>query len=160
MLPKIKTILYACDLESQTQAALELVLNLANAHQAKVILMHAIEPLTTQASSMISTYITNEVLASMNKDAKNEIRARMDKVLSELMEKHAEELSTLETPPETLITNGFPTDLIQSVAEEKNVDLIVMNSRTHSRLGQMIIGSTANRVIHNSRVPVLVVPIK
>ena len=160
MLPKIKTILYACDLESKTQAALELVLNLANTHQAKVILMHAIEPLNTQASSMISTYITNEVLASMNKDAKKEIRARMDKVLSELMEKHAEELSTLETPPETLITNGFPTDLIQSVAEEKNVDLIVMNSRTHSRLGQMIIGSTANRVIHNSRVPVLVVPIK
>ncbi|WP_268926158.1 universal stress protein [Marinomonas colpomeniae] len=96
----------------------------------------------------------------MNKDAKKEVRARMDKVLSELMEKHAEELSTLETPPETLITNGFPTDLIQSVAEEKNADLIVMNSRTHSRLGQMIIGSTANRVIHNSRVPVLVVPIK
>ena len=30
MLPKINTIIYACDLEGKTQAAMELVLSLAN----------------------------------------------------------------------------------------------------------------------------------
>lgn len=160
MLPKINTIIYACDLESQTQSAIELVLNLANTHQAKVILLHVIEPLNTQAANMINSYITEEVMATMNEDGKKEMKARMEALISELITKHADELSNLITTPETLIVNGIPTDSIQRIAKEKDANLIVMNSRTHSRLGQMVLGSTANKVIHSSDIPVLVVPIK
>jgi nucleotide-binding universal stress UspA family protein len=160
MLPKINTIIYACDLENQTQAAMELVLNLANLHKAKIILMHVMEPLNAQASNMINNYISEEVIATMRKDAQKDIHSRMEKMLSNYMQQHAEELSTLEHPPETLITSGDPSDCIQQIAKAQNADLIVMNSRTHSRLGQMILGSTANKVIHSSTVPVLVVPIK
>ena len=160
MLPKINTIVYACDLDGKTQAAMELVLSLAKTHGAKVILMHAIEPLNAQASNMINNYITEEVRSAMRKDAITDINTRMDKLLAEFMEKYSEELSSLETAPETLIVNGAPADSIQRIAKEKNADLIVMNSRTHGRLSQMIIGSTANKVIHTSSIPVLVVPIK
>jgi nucleotide-binding universal stress UspA family protein len=160
MLPKINTIIYACDLENQTQAAMELVLNLANLHKAKIILMHVMEPLNTQASNMISSYISEEVIASMRKDAQKDIHSRMEEMLNNYMQQHAEELSTLEYPPEILTTSGAPSDCIQQTAKAQNADLIVMNSRTHSRLGQMILGSTANKVIHSSTVPVLVVPIK
>ncbi|MBU1294703.1 MAG: universal stress protein [Gammaproteobacteria bacterium] len=160
MLPKINTIVYACDLDGKTQAAMELVLSLAKTHGAKVILMHAIEPLNAQASNMINNYITEEVRNAMRKDAITDINTRMDKLLAEFMEKYSEELSSLETAPETLIVNGAPADSIQRIAKEKNADLIVMNSRTHGRLSQMIIGSTANKVIHTSSIPVLVVPIK
>ncbi|NLU99303.1 universal stress protein [Marinomonas sp. UCMA 3892] len=160
MLPKINTIVYACDLDGKTQAAMELVLSLAKTHGAKVILMHAIEPLNAQASNMINNYITEEVRNAMRKDAITDINTRMDKLLAEFMEKYSEELCSLETAPETLIVNGAPADSIQRIAKEKNADLIVMNSRTHGRLSQMIIGSTANKVIHTSSIPVLVVPIK
>tara|TARA_R110001606_G_scaffold251693_1_gene399675 strand:+ start:100 stop:582 length:483 start_codon:yes stop_codon:yes gene_type:complete len=160
MLPKINTIIYACDLDGKTQAAMELVLSLAKTHGAKVILMHAIEPLNAQASNMINNYITEEVRNAMRKDAITDINARMEKLLAEFMEKYSEELSGLEIAPETLIVNGVPSESIQHIAKEKNADLIVMNSRTHGRLSQMIIGSTANKVIHTSSIPVLVVPIK
>lgn len=160
MLPKIKTIIYACDLENQTQSAVELVLNLASVHQAKVFFLHVIEPINTQTANMISGYIAEEVMANMRADGKKEMKARMDKLLSELMEKHADELTNLAATPETLIVNGIPTDSIQQIAKEKDADLIVMNSRTHSLLGQMVLGSTANKVIHSSDIPVLVVPIK
>lgn len=160
MLPKISTIIYACDLENQTQSAVELVLNLANVHQAKIILLHVIEPLNTQAANMINSYIAEEVIANMREDGKKEMKTRIDTLLAELMEKHAGELANLATTPETLIVNGIPTDSIQRIAKEKNADLVVMNSRTHSRLGQMVLGSTANKVIHASDIPVLVVPIK
>jgi len=160
MLPKINTIVYACDLDSQTQAAMELVLSLANTHGAKLILMHAMEPLNAQASNMINNYITEDVRNAMRKDAIVEIDARMKRLLSEFMEKYADELSGLETAPETLIVNGVPAESIQRLAKERDADIIVMNSRTHSRLGQMILGSTANKVIHSSKIPVLVVPIK
>jgi len=160
MLPKINTIIYACDLEKQTQSAIELVLNLANLHQAKVIFLHVIEPINTQTANMISGYIAEEVMMSMRENGKKEMQVRMETMLSDLMEKHADELTNLTTKPEILIENGIPTDSIQSVAKEKDADLIVMNSRTHSLLGQMMLGSTANRVIHSSDIPVLVVPIK
>jgi nucleotide-binding universal stress UspA family protein len=160
MLPKINTIVYACDLDGKTQTAMELVLSLAKTHGAKVVLMHAIEPLNAQASNMINNYITEDVRNAMRKDAIKDINKRMERLLSEFMEKYSEELSSLEAAPETLIINGAPSDSIQRVAKEKNADLIVMNSRTHGRLSQMIIGSTANKVIHSSSIPVLVVPIK
>ena len=160
MLPKINTIVYACDLDGKTQAAMELVLSLAKTHGAKVILMHAIEPLNAQAANMINNYITEDVRDAMRKDTIKDINTRMERLLSEFMEKYSEELSNLETPPETVIVNGVPSESIQRLAAEKNADLIVMNSRTHGRLSQMIIGSTANKVIHTSSIPVLVVPIK
>ena len=160
MLPKINTIVYACDLDGKTQAAMELVLSLAKTHGAKVILMHAIEPLNAQASNIINSYITQDVRDAMRKEAITDINTRMKRLLSEFMEKYSEELSSLETAPETLIVNGVPSESIQRIAKEKNADLIVMNSRTHGRISQMIIGSTANKVIHTSSIPVLVVPIK
>ena len=160
MLPKINTIIYACDLEGKTQAAMELVLSLANTHGAKVILMHAIEPLNAQAANMINNYITEDVRDAMRKDAIKDINTRMERLLSEFMEQYSQELSSLEQKPETMIVNGVPAESIQRIAKEKNADLIVMNSRTHGRLSQMIIGSTANKVIHTSSIPVLVVPIK
>lgn len=160
MLPKINTIVYACDLDEKTQAAMELVLSLATTHGAKIILMHAIEPLNAQASNMINNYISEDIIETMRRDAITDIKTRMERLLAEFMDKYSAELSSLETPPETVIINGLPSESIQCIAKEKNADLIVMNSRTHGRISQMIIGSTANKVIHSSTIPVLVVPIK
>jgi len=160
MLPKLQTIIYACDLDNQTQAAMELVLSLASTNDAKVILMHAMEPLSTQASHMINNYMSEDVRNAMRKDAIDDTTKRMDILLSGMMDKYEKELSALNTPPEKVIANGTPADCVQRLAKEKNADLIVMNSRTHSRLGQMMLGSTANKVIHSSNIPVLVVPIK
>ena len=160
MLPKLQTIIYACDLDNQTQAAMELVLSLASTNDAKVILMHAMEPLSTQASHMINNYMSEDVRNAMRKDAIDDTTKRMDILLSGMMDKYEKELSALNTPPEKVIANGTPADCVQRLAKEKNADLIVMNSRTHSRLGQMMLGSTANKVIHSSNIPVLVVPLK
>lgn len=160
MLPKISTILYAYDLDGKTHGTMELVLSLAKAHQAKVILMHAMEPLGAQTVNMINNYIPEEALQTMHEEAKKGIESRLQKSLNDFMQEYSEELADLATPPETAIVYGTPADAIDHLVKEKSVDMIVMNSRTHSRLGQMLIGSTANKIIHNSSIPVLVVPIK
>ena len=160
MLAPINTILYACDLEEKTQSALELVMNLALTHQAKVIIMHSIEPLSAQANTMLYNYVSAEATKKMQEEAVRSVKEQMDKLLDNFMEAHKEELAALTSSPERLIVHGVPSDAIQFTAEEKDADMIVMNSRTHSRIGQMIIGSTANKIIHHSKIPVLVVPIK
>ncbi|GAA0829652.1 MULTISPECIES: universal stress protein [Marinomonas] len=160
MLAPINTILYACDLEGNTQSALELVMNLSLAHKANVIIMHSLEPLNAQASNMVYNYVSAETSKKMQEEAIRSVKERMDQQLDRFMDDHKEELAALKTPPERLIVHAVPSDAIKRTAEERNVDLIVMNSRTHSRIGQLLIGSTANNVIHHSNIPVLVVPIK
>jgi len=160
MLPKINTLLYACDLENQTQSAIELVFSLALTHQAKIVLMHVMEPLNPQAASMIHNYISDDVLESMRNEANSGVQQRMNTLLKEFIERHQDELSELTIEPETLITSGLPAEAIQQAAQQQGADLIIMNSRTHSTIGQMVLGSTANKVIHSSDIPVMVVPIK
>ncbi|MGO3345305.1 MAG: universal stress protein [Marinomonas sp.] len=160
MLPKINRILYACDLNDKTQPALELVMTLALAHQAQVIIMHSMEPLSAQATNMIYNYVSEETSQKMREEAEKSIEESMQEELDRFMDTNKAELETLSTPPETLVVHGVPADSIEKTAISKDADIIVMNSRTHSRLGQFIIGSTANKVIHHSKIPVLVVPIK
>ncbi|MEL0637788.1 universal stress protein [Marinomonas sp. TI.3.20] len=160
MLPPIKKILYASDLEGKTQPALGLALNIALTHQAELIIMHSMEPLSPQAVNMIYYYVPKEASEKMHEEAVKHVEERMQEELTSFMDANKEELATLSTPPKTIVVHGVPSEIIQETAEKKGVDLIIMNSRTHSRIGQMVIGSTANKVIHHSKIPVLVVPIK
>lgn len=159
MLPKVRTILYACDLEPRTNQAMEMVVNLAISNQAKVVLMHAMEPITAQAANMIHNYISDESINEMREEAVRSTLDRMQSYLRDFMEAHSEDVKDLPSTPELEVVHGVPAEAIEATAEKVGADLIVMNSRTHSRIGQMVIGSTANKVVHHSRVPVMVVPI-
>lgn len=57
----------------------------------------------------------------------------------------------------TLCKAGHPGDTIAKLAEEGQFDLIVMGSHGHSALANLVLGSVANRVLANSKVPVLLV---
>ncbi len=159
MLPKIETILYACDLEPKTTQAMEMVMNLAIANQAKVIIMHALEPISAQASNMIYNYMSEQTVKTMREEAIQSIRERMKAFLEEFTQSHPEDMRDLGSEPQLEVVSGIPAEAIEKTAEKVGADMIVMNSRTHSKIGQMVIGSTANKVVHHSRIPVLVVPI-
>ena len=57
------------------------------------------------------------------------------------------------------VEEGTPWKTILRVADEIDADVIVMGTRTHSAMGQFLLGSTANKVMHNSKRPVLIVPL-
>ncbi|RDL43064.1 universal stress protein [Marinomonas piezotolerans] len=159
MLPKINTILYACDLEPKTNQAMEMVISLAISNQASVVLMHAMEPVSSQAANMIHNYVSDDVLKLMRKDAIETTHKRMEDLLQQFSDAHPDDMAKLKSAPTIEVVNGIAADVIEKTAEKTNADLIVMNSRTHSKIGQMVIGSTANKVVHRSHIPVLVVPI-
>ena len=60
---------------------------------------------------------------------------------------------------EIMVITGQIEEVILETAKKENADLIVMGSRTHSVVGRMMMGSSANKVVHTSEIPVLVVPI-
>lgn len=57
----------------------------------------------------------------------------------------------------TVIENNSPADAVQEVAERENVDLIVIGRRTHSRLTDFFLGSTAQKILQQTNRCVLTV---
>ncbi len=61
-------------------------------------------------------------------------------------------------PCEKLVVEGYPANEILKVAEDKEIDIIVMGSIGKSGLGDYLLGGVAGKVVMKSKVPVLVVP--
>jgi len=61
-------------------------------------------------------------------------------------------------PCEKIIIEGYPANEILRVAEDNEIDIIVMGSIGKTGLGDFLLGGVAGKVVMKSRVPVLVVP--
>jgi nucleotide-binding universal stress UspA family protein len=58
---------------------------------------------------------------------------------------------------EALVRVGVPFEIILETAAEQRVDLIVMASHGYGVTGQVLFGSTTQRVLHHAELPVMVV---
>lgn len=56
---------------------------------------------------------------------------------------------------ETSHLNGHPEDVFAQFISDNSIDLLVMGAYGHSRIRQLIIGSTTTTMVRTSRVPVL-----
>jgi nucleotide-binding universal stress UspA family protein len=57
----------------------------------------------------------------------------------------------------TQLVRGEPAEAILRISREAEHDLIVMGSHGHGRLHRALLGSVSFRVLHDSRVPVLLI---
>jgi nucleotide-binding universal stress UspA family protein len=58
---------------------------------------------------------------------------------------------------EILIEPGAPAEIIVQTAKDQNCDLIVMGTHGQGIIAEVLIGSTAKRVVRQSPIPVLVI---
>lgn len=54
---------------------------------------------------------------------------------------------------------GHPADEILNMANEKDVDVIVMATHGMTAMKRFLVGSVTNYVVHHSKKPVLVIPV-
>ncbi len=72
--------------------------------------------------------------------------------------KHVEEMAKKAgVPAERRVIEGHPADDIMRLAEDAGMDLIVMGSIGVTGLTKFLLGSVAEKVVRNSRVPVLII---
>ena len=57
----------------------------------------------------------------------------------------------------TSVTDGYVAEAILDFAEQNNIDLIAMSTHGRSGMRRMLLGSTADRVVHGAKMPVLLV---
>jgi nucleotide-binding universal stress UspA family protein len=155
----IEKILYAVDLGKTAKPALIMALNLARNHDAKLILLFAVEPYSSSAAESAYLYFPQESLEEMHERSVEEVK---EKINQQIQDSYSELIGS-ELPDEKFeihVIDGVPASIIIKTAEKMNVDLIVMGCHSHGALDNLFLGSVANKVINRSTKPVLLVPIK
>lgn len=169
-LPKveIKKILYATDLSESARYAFAYALSLANLYGARITFLHVLPEVSEVMDSHIIGYISadrwEEIKAQHSSEAREALigkkrdSAAAKAVLNQFSEdaKNGQEGSDFLTD-EVIVEKGNPVEKILKQAEDKNCDLIVMGTHGQGTLADVMIGSTARRVLRRSKKPVLVV---
>ena len=166
---KIENILYATDLSESAHHAFAYAACLANQYGARLTLLNFIPeiPAIVESSKAIGYIGENrwkaleESKSQAAKDAligKRKDHLLMREILDQFSEKARSDYSRGEEMVDDIVVEkGNPVEVILEVAKEKNCDLIVMGTHGRGALADVVMGSTARRVIRRSPTPVLVV---
>ncbi len=160
MLPKIQTILYTTDLGPGAPYVFRYALALAREHQAKIVAVHGIEPLSTFGQSLVEQYISHDSSEEMHKKARETVKAQIKTRIEQLCARECDNVTSCEIAVSSiLVIEGYPAQVILDVAEEHSADLIIMGAHRHTMIGEVVMGSTTRKVLHSASQPVLVVKI-
>jgi len=161
MLPDVKKIVYASDIEEGSRPAFRAAVSMAGHYDAEITFLHVIEPLSASAKSLLKTMMNDESLNEMHQESvnnlKNKLVERIERFCSSELDDN-ERMRDDQVIPR--VEEGVAEKVILRVADEINADLIVMGTRTHSSVEQFFLGSTANRVMQRTKRPVLIIPLK
>jgi universal stress protein A len=140
-----KHILVALDLSNEAQQVVERGQDLAAHYGARLSLIHVVEPVIVDNSYDLMTSLPAEL------DDTLLVRART------FLEKISKQLNQADV--QQIVTLGSTRSEIFRIAQEQAVDLIVIG--THGRHGVgLLLGSTANAILHGTPCDVHAVRIK
>ena len=160
MLPQIKKILYATGMGPGAPYVFRYALTLANQHDAQIIAISALEPLSTFAQSLVELHISHEQSEQIHNTAQAQSKERLRQRVEQLCEKEcADDQLCTRRVSEIRIEDGQPAQVILDVAKEEAVDLIIMGAHRHTVIGDAMLGTTTHKVLHSASQPVLVVRI-
>jgi len=158
-LPVINTILYTTDLGDNTRPVFRTALSLAKAYDAKIIMLHVVEPMTSAMQAVVDTYLpageAKKVYQDGMKSVLSEMKSRLEKFCDEGFES-PELLQGLVK--DILVVSGRTSEEILNTARKHKADIIVMGKSTRSVFGSDVSGSSTRRVSRHSTIPVLMVP--
>lgn len=92
-------------------------------------------------------------------DVLSSIRSKAVKNMQKFLDAVARSLRKDGLSVRTLVTGSLPARSIVEVADQEDVDMIMLTSRGRGGLDLLIMGSVAQRVVQNSEAPVFMVPI-
>jgi len=88
---------------------------------------------------------------------RREEKERAEAEAKDYLAKVADSLKKEGVPAEIVIVCGMPAEQILDYAKKNEVDLIIMSTHGRSGVSRWVFGSVADRVVHHSATPVLIV---
>ena len=158
MLPDIRKILYATDMSDNAAPAFRYAVFLAKKTDADIHILHVVEKLSNDARITLESYVLEEdqrerILHERVSNAKKRLTKRLDDFVAAL---EGEDRQLRDKIASVEVCESYPVEEI--VERGRDCDLIVMGTHEKGFMSTFI-GSVAKNVLHNSSVPVLVVPL-
>ena len=136
MIP-IKNILHPTDFSKPSDYALRFACALARDYQARLVLLHVVEPPVYHGELGMTIPLSDDFYAWLKK--------RLDRLVS----------ADCGVPVTTILAEGDASREILRIALEQECDLIVLGTHGRTGLSRVLLGSVAECVTRHSRVPVL-----
>ncbi len=137
-------ILVPIDGSENSTRALEHGLNLSSELKSKITVLYVLQ--IPPFVYVQSQQVVNSVMESLKKEAKLVLESGISQ-----SKKHGVE-------PETVFLEGNDiASIIIDYGEKNNFDVIVIGSRGHGKVKTVLLGSVSHNVLHNSKIPVLII---
>ena len=152
-----KNILIPLDGSRFSSHALRYGIDIAQRYGARLILLRVVEPVTpvtvTSASIGLETATSAKIALeeATKQEQTNVKRARR------YMSKKLHEVTSRGIKTAYYVASGDPFDSIMRFCKKEHVDLVVMTTHGKSGLKRAILGSVADKVVRDARVPALVI---
>lgn len=139
-----KNIIVAYDGSENAKRALDVAIDLAKKYEAKLTIIEVVDTaiLAGTGLSPIPAEIINEIYNKAKKD--------VDEAKEKAMKNGVRNV-------ETVTVEGDPAATILDYSGKIGADLIVTGSRGLSTIKRIILGSVSSRIVHEAKIPVLVV---
>ncbi len=156
MIPQIKKILYATDLSKNSAYAFYYAIDLAQRRDARITILHVVEPLPPVVRFYGSLDEEKEVYRREKTADLEVIRKRLEEICQRV-EKNG--TSCLVLVSDILVRIGHPVEEILRAAEEGQCDILILGSHGKGFLKQTFLGSVSHKVLDRSRKPVFISPL-
>ncbi len=160
MIPQIKRILYATDLSDNSAYVFRYAINSAKKHDAGIIILHVLEPLSETVKAITHSYLTEGQEKKISEEKIAYLKDRIKKRLKIFCEKELKNDPECADRVESIeLCEGFPAEVILGKADEFNCDAIVMGTHGKGIIRNTFLGSTSKRVLRRTRKPVFIIPL-
>ncbi len=152
---EIKKILYATDLSKNSSFAFFYATDMARRHNAKIVMLHAIEPIPAYAAAY--TGITDELKRKQQEETVEEIRTR----LGDFCRKAEAQIGPpcVDLVSKILVPRGHPPEEILNAADKEGCDMIVLGTHGKGFLAHTFLGSVSSAVLNRTQKPVFIIPL-
>ena len=149
----MKKILIALDYNPSARKIAEIGHDLAKAMNARTILMHVVsDPIYYSSFDYSPIMGFGGFSAVIETDSYD----RLVNMAEDYLDKSKEHLN--DKTIETIVRTGDYGESILKAAAESKVDLIVMGTHSRRGLEKILVGSVAEKVLHNSLIPLVIIP--
>ncbi|SFB98347.1 Nucleotide-binding universal stress protein, UspA family [Marinospirillum celere] len=141
-----KTLLFATDFSEGASSAVDQALSLAQLTGARLHLYHVITELADKRRRFIPADVIDTFITEITRHAQEDMQAFHDR-----------HFAKASFPVTTEVEVGTGYEDILAEADKIKADLIILGTHGRTGIEKVLVGSTAERVVRNSKVPVLTV---
>ncbi len=141
---EFKKILVPTDYSELSITAMEYAVSFATTFGARIFLLHTLDTIPVLALQNVDL-TTEAVIFETERNARNDL--------------HVFAVSKIGNIPNLteVVRKGIAEEEIVQFAKEEEIDLIIMATHGRSGLSHVLMGSVAEKVVHQAPVPVLIV---